>query len=429
MIVAEILANAAECLIIADFITKFLEMKDNRYSKVKFTAYFTLLFLDNMLCPALFKDEFIPVAVMITIGLIYSAVFLKGNIYIKIFVVFISCIALLLINMLVLMVLSEILKTSVENLTSGVGAVRLMVLFLTKFLYFLTTRMLLKIKGDNKYSFGKIEWTVLMSIFGVTFLIGVAVLESAVKGINTEVFMIASVIGLILINIITYILMIIMNRENSEKVKIAILETQIEGSSKSIEEITRMYSEIQQIRHDIKHWATGSLTLIKQGKYDQAETCLTELLSERIGTLREYAMTESDVVNAIINSKLTEAQDKSIDVTVNVGKQIGIKDEYGLSVAVANLLDNAIEACMRLNDERKTIYYEMGIEKDYLKIFVKNTYTGEEITMKTQKQDQKRHGLGHRMVQEFCEEHDGILNFYRQNEYFCADLWLKIDKI
>ena len=232
MIVAEILANVAECLIIADFITKFLEVKNNKYGKVKFMAYFALLFLDNMLCPVLFKDELVPVAVMIVIGMIYSAVFLKGNIYIKIFVVFISCIALLLINTLVLMVLSKILKTSIENLTSGVGAVRLMVLFLTKFLYFLTTRLLLKIKGDNKYSFGKIEWIVLMSIFGVTFLIGVAVLESAVKGINTEVFMLASVIGLILINIITYILMIIMNRENSEKVKVAILETQIEIQEK-----------------------------------------------------------------------------------------------------------------------------------------------------------------------------------------------------
>ncbi len=428
MVIAEVAASVVECLIITDFIIRFLEMKNDKFGKTKFMLFFALLFLDNMLSPALFEDELIPIVIMIAIGMIYSVVFLKGNIYTKVFVVFISCIALLLINTFVLVVLSEISGTSIESLTTDVDAARLMVLFLTKFLYFLTTRLLLKIKGEDKYNFGKIEWAILISIFAVTFAVGVAVLESAVKGINRDIFMLASVIGLILINVITYILMIIMNRENSEKVKVAVLETQIKGSSKSVEEITRMYSEIQQIRHDIKHWATGGLALIKQGKYEQAEACLTELLAERIGTLREYAMTESDMINAIINSKLTEARSKNIKVDVNINSRIGLSDEYGMSIAIANLLDNAIEACMQLGEAEKYIYYEMGIEKDYQKIFIKNTYNGEEITMQTKKQDKKRHGLGHKMVEDFCEKNDGILNFYNMDGYFCADLWVKTDK-
>ena len=102
-------------------------------------------------------------------------------------------------------------------------------------------------------------------------------------------------------------------------------------------------------------------------------------------------MTESDMINAIINSKLTEARSKNIKVDVNINSRIGLSDEYGMSIAIANLLDNAIEACMQLGEAEKYIYYEMGIEKDYQKIFIKNTYNGEEITMQTKKQDKKRH--------------------------------------
>lgn len=368
----------------AEFLTRFMGVKNERYKIAKASLCFLLLFADGIICPLLTDIEIVSILVILVVEVTYSVIFLKGSIYKKVFVVFISCIAMLLINTTVLMLLGKTLSSNMEDLISGNGTARLMVLFLTKFLYFLLTRFLLKLNGRSEYDLGKSEWIMLLSVFAVTFLVGITVLECTVSGTNAEVFMATSVLGLILINIISYILMLRMNKENIERTKAMLLEIQIKENTESIHEIHRMYEEICRIRHDAKHWITGSLTLIRRKNYDEAEKYLDGLVNEKIGTIRDYVMTESDVINAIINSKLSEASRKGIDVRASVGTEIGETDVCGLSVAIANLLDNAIEGCMRIEGNRK-IYYEMFVDGEYLKIFVKNTYDKSGINLETKK--------------------------------------------
>ena len=427
MIVAEIAASAVECVIMAEFLTRFMGVKNERYKIAKASICFLLLFADGIICPLLTDIEIIPILVILVVEVTYSVVFLKGSIYKKVFVVFISCIAMLLINTTVLMLLGKTLSSNMEDLISGNGTARLMVLFLTKFLYFLLTRFLLKLNVRGEYDLGKSEWIMLLSIFAVTFLVGTAVLECTVNGTNTEMFMVTSVLGLILINIISYILMLLMNKENVERTKAMLLEIQIKENTESIHEIHRMYEEICRIRHDTKHWMMGSLALIRQKSYAEAEKYLEGLVSEKIGTIRDYVMTESDVINAIINSKLSEASEKGIDVRASVGKEIGETDVYGLSVALANLLDNAIEGCMRIQGKRK-IYFEMFVDGEYLKVFVKNTYDKSGIDLETKKSDKRLHGFGHRSIKEFAEKNNGIVNFYEETGDFCANMWIAVNK-
>ncbi len=427
MIIAEIAASAVECVIMTEFLTHCLGMRDGRCKVLKAALCFLLLFLNIIICPLLTDVEMISVATMLVIEMAYSIFFLEGKIYKKIFVVFINCIAMILINTTVLMLLGKALSINIGELISGNSAARLLVLFLTKFLYFLATRFLLKFNGSSMYNFGRSEWIMLLTIFAITFLVGITVLECTVNGTNTEVFMMTSVLGLVLVNIISYMLMIRMNRENSERTKMMLLEIQIKENTESIHEMHRMYEEIKQIRHDTKHWITGSLALIRKKDYEEAEKYLEGLVTEKIGTIRDYVMTESGVINAIINSKLSEASQKGIDVRANVGTEVGETDVYGLSVAIANLLDNAIEGCMRIQDNRK-IYYEMFVDGEYLKIFVKNTYDGSGINLETRKADKRLHGFGHRSIKEFAEKNSGFVNFYEENGDFCANMWIAVNK-
>lgn len=249
-------------------------------------------------------------------------------------------------------------------------------------------------------------------------------LESAVTEKNNEMFMVSAVLGLILTNIITYLLMLKMSGENRERMKSAILEAQVKSNEKSIAEINRMYVEVQQLRHDIKHWATGSLALIKQGEIERAKEYIGEMLKSNVGTLKIYAKTEVPVINAIINLKLTEAEEKGIKVMAAIGTEIGVMDYYGLSIIIANLLENAIEACERTERENH-IYYEMGIDGNYLKIFIKNTYDGSGINTKTVKNNKQLHGFGIKAVREYSKKNGGILNFYEQDGCFCTDLWIE----
>ena len=121
---AEIAANIIESLIISEFLTRFLEPKNKRLVIIKIMGCFVLLFAEITFVPMLGLSEMVQIAGTLAIAMIYSVVFLKGEIYKKIFVVFISCITILLINITVLTVMKEALKTDMDTLTTSADAVR-----------------------------------------------------------------------------------------------------------------------------------------------------------------------------------------------------------------------------------------------------------------------------------------------------------------
>ena len=427
MIIAELAASAAECGIMSDFLTRCMGMKDDKHRILKIAICSFLLFANVTIWPMITDVELISVAVMMVIEMAYCVLFLNGSVFKKVFFVFINSTAIMLINVTVLMLLELVLSADMGELLSGSGIARLLVLFLTKFLFFLTTRIILRIKGGSSYNLSRSEWITVLAVFVVTFIIGIAVLECTVNEANAESFMMASVVGLILINIMTYVLMLRMNKENAERTKAMLLEIQIKENTESIREIHRMYEEIKQIRHDTKHWISGSLALMKQKNYDEAERYLEKLADEKIGTIKDYVMTENDVINAIINSKLSEASQKGIEVRSSVGIELGTADVYGLGVTLANLLDNAIEGCMRSPD-KKEIYFEMYVDGEYLKIFVRNSYDKGGIDLRTKKPNKRLHGFGTKGISDFAKKNGGILNFYEENGDFCVDLWVRTKK-
>lgn len=173
MIVAEIAASIVECVIMAEFLTRCLGSKNERFKVIEAAVCALLLFVNITVCPLFTDVEMVSVSTMLIIEMVYSILFLKGEIYKKVFVVFINGITMILINTAVLMLLGKILSSNAGDLITGNSMARLLVLFLTKFLYFLVTRLLLKFNGSSSYDFGKSEWIMLLTIFTVTFVVGI----------------------------------------------------------------------------------------------------------------------------------------------------------------------------------------------------------------------------------------------------------------
>lgn len=84
-----------------------------------------------------------------------------------------------------------------------------------------------------------------------------------------------------------------------------------------------------------------------------------------------------------MNQKYTLAKSSGIDIDLSVNDLSSVKicPEH-LVVLIANLLDNAIEACQRLDGERK-IQMTLVLEKDELFFSVLNTSKEVKITGKT----------------------------------------------
>lgn len=131
------------------------------------------------------------------------------------------------------------------------------------------------------------------------------------------------------------------------------------------------------------------------------------------------------IVNAILNTKYQEAISKHIVFVFKVNdlSRIGIDDE-DLVVVLANLLNNAIEACEKC-EEKKIIKFKFMVEDELIILSVKNTYNqplvydNDEIrTSKTV--EPEAHGVGIKNIIRIVEKYEGeyVIQHNKMEFYF-----------
>lgn len=422
----EVVASAVENIIIVDFIGKYLGYKNEKMIWLKSCLFFALSMINVIVVPAVFNSEIASAAILVLLLLGYSIAFLKENIYNKVFIVFFNVLIILTINTLMLTVFGWIFNADFNNLAQMRNSARVMLLVTTKFLYFICTRLILKLKkGKGCFLSGK-EWLMVLCIFFVTLTIGIMMFEAIWKEDYNDTVLSMFAFGLIFINVITYSLLSRLSRDNARKTELAILEIQLHEQAERMNEINNMYSEVLQIRHDIKKCVNCAGVLLKQGKYSEAENYLNEIYSERLGTIKEYVVLKSGVVSAVINSKLSECKRKNISIETSISECTEGFSEIDISILLANLLDNAIEACMKLNEGR-FLSFHMFLYMGYLRIVMKNSVDSSNAgnIRFTTKPDRKNHGFGIKTITEISEKYNGMHDFRFVGNEFIADIWLK----
>lgn len=422
----EVVASAVENIIIVDFIGKYLGYKNEKMIWLKSCLFFALSMINVIVVPAVFNSEIASATILVLLLLGYSIAFLKENIYNKVFIVFFNVLIILTINTLMLTVFGWIFNADFNNLAQMRNSARVMLLVTTKFLYFICTRLILKLKKGKGYSLSGKEWLMVLCIFFVTLTIGIMMFEAIWKEDYNDTVLSMFAFGLIFINVITYSLLSRLSRDNVRKTELAILEIQLHEQAERMNEINNMYSEVLQIRHDIKKCVNCAGVLLKQGKYSEAENYLNEIYSERLGTIKEYVVLKSGVVSAVINSKLSECKRKNISIETSISECTEGFSEIDISILLANLLDNAIEACMKLNEGR-FLSFHMFLYMGYLRIVMKNSVDSSNAgnIRFTTKPDRKNHGFGIKTITEISEKYNGMHDFRFVGNEFIADIWLK----
>ena len=107
---------------------------------------------------------------------------------------------------------------------------------------------------------------------------------------------------------------------------------------------------------------------MKAHEYDKASKYVGNISNAFIGE-KNVINTNHVIINAILNTKYQEAISKNIVFVFKVNdlSKIVIEDE-DLVVILANLLNNAIEACEKC-EEKKTIKLKFVIEENLIVIY------------------------------------------------------------
>ena len=174
-----------------------------------------------------------------------------------------------------------------------------------------------------------------------------------------------------------------------------LLNKQMDIQTQSILSLEKSYRAQRKVTHEFRHHLQTIHDLLAQGQTDAAQAYVMQL-QETHSTRILYVNSHHPIIDAILNQKYQLATEQSIDVQIQVNdlSRLRISTE-ALVVLLTNLLDNAIEACQRLQDSR-CIRCSILLE-DSLFLSIRNTALPviiEENTIQTTKMPRQDHGYG-----------------------------------
>ena len=103
---------------------------------------------------------------------------------------------------------------------------------------------------------------------------------------------------------------------------------------------------------------------------------------------------------------------------------VGIKKRCTI---ISNLLNNAIEACEKIQEDKRIIEFKIAGYNSQIFISVRNSYDMESIINQKQKfittkEDKLNHGIGLENVSRTVKKYDGDMRISQENERFIVTI-------
>ncbi len=194
-------------------------------------------------------------------------------------------------------------------------------------------------------------------------------------------------------------------------------------------EVEIMYRKMRGWRHDYHNHIQALKAYLSLSQNEQAVSYL-DGLEKDLAAVDTVLKTGNVVVDAILNSKLSLIQEKKIavDATAVVPGNIAISG-VDLSVLIGNLLDNAMEACMEIAEEKERfIRIYIDIIKKQLYISVTNSMKGKagKVGGHFLSHKEGSHGFGLYRIDGIVAKYGGFLNRQTEEGVFATEIMLPL---
>ena len=215
----------------------------------------------------------------------------------------------------------------------------------------------------------------------------------------------------------------------SETLDKKIFDFQNDVITKHCAEVENIYTQMRGWRHDYHNHIQVIIAHLALGQYDQANSYML-MLNDDLTSVDTIVQTGNVMVDAILNSKISLARGNAIDVNAKALVPADMQiSEIDICVVVGNLLDNAMEACLKLEESQRRIRVYVGTLKEYLYISVTNTMLGSlERNVKLSSTKGGNHGFGLMRIDKIAEKYDGYVNRQHEDGTFATEVMLKTKK-
>lgn len=187
--------------------------------------------------------------------------------------------------------------------------------------------------------------------------------------------------------------------------------------------------EMRKFKHDIRAQLGCLYQLLEEGKEEEAKEYLGAI-EKNYTQIKEIKMkTGIYVLDLVINQAYVRAREKGISFHLK-GKIETEKvfNTYDLCSIFSNALNNAIDACEKIENQDRKIEIVLLEHSDTLRISISNPATEEMYQMimnsKTTKEDKRNHGLGIGNIRMAVERNQGQVEYQYQEGIITLEIYL-----
>lgn len=194
-------------------------------------------------------------------------------------------------------------------------------------------------------------------------------------------------------------------------------------------EVDNMYRKMRGWRHDYRNHIQTMKVLAAEGDLDALKKYLDKL-DEDLNTVDVVVKTGNKMTDAILNSKISLAKSKGINVIADAKVPVELKmSDIDLCIVIGNLFDNAIEASLALPEEERLIRLYMDIKNTQLYMCLTNFTSvkklkkqgGRYVTTK-----EEGHGFGLVRVDDIIERYGGYISRNSEDGAFTTEIMLPV---
>lgn len=206
-----------------------------------------------------------------------------------------------------------------------------------------------------------------------------------------------------------------------------LLELQINEQKKYSRLMLEHEAQLRRQRHDLRH-QLAAIQQLADTHPERLKEYVSSLLNAIPASPRIYC--ENPAVNAVVSHYAARCAEDGVEVQIRLALPDGAGNvtDGELCVIFGNLLENALEACGRMEQGPKFIRLDGEVRFGVLAITMDNSFNGQAVREKGGYRSSKREdlGVGLTSIQTVAWNHQGDARFEPDGAVFRSSVYLRI---
>lgn len=429
----EYLFGLFESFLFFDFLSGILRKKD------KVNAFIIGIFIFLYSIIILYSTNIIyfsnlKMIIIIFSGLLFTTIIYENSLKNKLIFTMIFFIVLILSDIFVANIMSVIMEISIIEIITENQWIRLLMFCGSKIIVFIILKIIVHFTNKNNIEIPIKYWYTIISTAIISIIILMIIGEigfNVPAYLNKSSYFIAASVGILIINIIIYDTFIQLGKYFEKEKIYNIIDIKNEIMQEYYMEKDEDYNETRKLIHDFQNHILCISFLMKDNKFTAAKEYI-DSIKEAAYSLDGLIRSGNHIVDAVLNQKSSYCEKLNINFQVNIilVDEIIIKP-IDLCAILSNLIDNAIEATVKIKDKKdKNIKVKINEYKNYLLISISNNSKSNPLIglqkFKTTKPNSKNHGLGIKIVENAVNKYNGSIEYNWEQEIFTVKILLKL---